>query len=65
MIREQVMTAFQESGYHRLCRVNCDVYDGIVNLDGQVSTFHLKQIAQSIVMRINQVRGIRNAIHVA
>lgn len=64
-IREQIMTAFQESGYHRLCRVNCDVDDGFVDLGGIVSTFHLKQVAQSLVMRISQVRGIRNAIHVA
>ena len=65
LIRERVMTAFQDSGYHRLCRISCHVYDGVVDLGGQVSSFHLKQVAQSLVLRIKQVRAVRNAIHVA
>lgn len=65
LIREQIMTAFQESGYHRLCRVRCQVDDGIVDLEGQVSTFHLKQVAQVLALRHGQVRRVHNNIQVA
>lgn len=61
-IREQVLTAFQESGYHRLCRLTCLVFGGAVLLKGRVSAFYLKQLAQTLAMQTADVRAVQNEI---
>lgn len=64
-IRECVMTAFQESGYHRLCQVRCHVQGDVVELGGHVSSFHLKQVAQTLAMQACHGWRIRNEICVS
>lgn len=53
-----------ESGYAELRRVRCDLEGGRLTLDGQVSTFHLKQLAQTIAAKVPSVRDIVNRIEV-
>jgi hypothetical protein len=43
----------------------CDVLDGVVELTGSVPSFYVKQLAQTAVLRIEQIRGIKNLLRVA
>jgi osmotically-inducible protein OsmY len=62
---QDALLALRRSGYGALSRIQCDVCDGVVELCGEVSTFHLKQMAQSVVLRLVNVRGVRNHVRVA
>jgi hypothetical protein len=53
-----------ESPYPEIRRVRCYVRDGVARLEGRVSTFHQKQLAQEIVRRAPGVNGIHNHIRV-
>ena len=63
-IGEHVGKALVESGYVDLRSIQCQVSDGFVKLTGCVSSFYVKQIAQTAVMRLQQVRGIENQLRV-
>lgn len=65
MIREKTMGLLRNSGYSSLARLNCQVADGEIVLMGRVPTFYLKQMAQTIVMRSQNEKGIRNEVRVA
>jgi osmotically-inducible protein OsmY len=64
-IREKVDRALQESGYAPLRRIECEVSDGVVELTGSVPSFYVKQLAQTAILRLEQIRGIRNHLRVA
>ncbi|TWT78116.1 hypothetical protein Pla123a_09050 [Posidoniimonas polymericola] len=42
--------------------VSCRFREGVLRLDGRVPTFHLKQIAQSLLDNIDGVSRIENAL---
>jgi len=63
-LRLQVIDRLHASGYLLLRKVQCDVADGIVTLSGSVPSFHLKQVAQAVLVKIEDVRGVRNLIEV-
>lgn len=63
-LREQVLKALRATGYPSLFRLRCEVEDGIVELQGEASTFYLKQLAQSTALRVPQIRGVTNLIEV-
>jgi hypothetical protein len=62
LLLAKVIARFRGSGYAPLMRLDCRVVDGVVELVGCVPTFHLKQIAQHLVLRIGNVKGIRNEV---
>jgi hypothetical protein len=64
-IHQEAIGLLQTSGYAHLARLNCRVADGVIVLMGQVPTFFLKQMAQTIVMRNRHALGIRNEVRVA
>jgi osmotically-inducible protein OsmY len=64
-IRENVHRALRESGYAPLREIQCDVSDGVVELTGSVPSFYVKQLAQTAVLRLEQIRGINNRLRVA
>jgi osmotically-inducible protein OsmY len=64
-IRERVNRALRESGYTPLRGVQCDVSDGVVELTGNVPSFYVKQLAQTAVLRLEQIRGVKNLLRVA
>jgi osmotically-inducible protein OsmY len=63
-LRAHICKVLEETGYTALRRVDCRVYDGVVELSGDVPTFYFKQIAQSAVLSIQWVRGVRNRLEV-
>ena len=53
------------SNYSPLRRLNCSVFEGVVEISGTVSSFYLKQLAQAAVMQLDKVNGVRNLVKVA
>ena len=53
------------SNYLALRRLQCECHDGQLVLLGRVPTFYLKQMAQTLVRQIPQVRKIENKVDVA
>jgi osmotically-inducible protein OsmY len=64
-IREKVSRVLRESGYAPLRGIHCDVSDGVVELTGSVPSFYVKQLAQTAVLRLEQIRGVNNLLRVA
>ncbi|MBS0261616.1 MAG: BON domain-containing protein [Planctomycetes bacterium] len=54
----------QQTRYAGLRRVDVDVRGGTVRLQGCVSSFHLKQLAQSIVQQVPGIRKVLNELEV-
>jgi osmotically-inducible protein OsmY len=64
-IREAVNRVLRETGYVPFRKIQCDVSDGVVELTGNVPSFYVKQLAQTAVLRVEQIRGVKNLLHVA
>ena len=53
-----------ESGYPSLRRVCCEFDGAQITLSGRVSSFHQKQIAQTLVRQVAQVQRVINQLYV-
>ncbi len=60
----EVERALHGSSHCGLRRVRCQFVDGSVTLSGVVVSYYLKQIAQTIVGRLPQVRRVYNQLRV-
>jgi hypothetical protein len=54
----------RSSGYRPLARLDCEVRDGRAILSGVVPTFYLKQVAQTLLLRLGEVQGVKNLVEV-
>lgn len=61
----EVDRALRASGYPELRNVRVIVQDGIVHLNGSVSRYYLKQIAQSAARSVVVQHGVKNELFVA
>lgn len=61
---EEVELSLQRTGYLELRGIRCLMQDGEVTLQGNVTTYYMKQVAQSLVRRIAGVISVRNEIAV-
>ncbi len=52
------------TGYRPLRSLRCAVAAGVVTISGSVPSFFLKQMAQEAVLRLDQVREVRNLVEV-
>ncbi|MCU0962110.1 MAG: BON domain-containing protein [Pirellulaceae bacterium] len=52
------------SSYNELRRVTGDFHEGILTLRGRVSSFYLKQVAQTLVQHLEGVERIVNRVEV-
>lgn len=59
-----VKNALEDCGYHTLRRVDVEICSGVVVLWGEVPTYHMKQIAQTIAHSVPGVRAIANGLDV-
>lgn len=55
---------FSHSPYRELREVHCRSRDGVLVLEGEVSSFYLKQMAQEIARQIEGVEIIANWLEV-
>ena len=54
----------QESPYLALRSVDCEFYQGVLTLTGEVPTYYTKQMAQTLVRGLDQVQRIENRLFV-
>lgn len=64
LIEAEASARLLRSSYGELRRVTGDFHEGILTLRGRVSSFYLKQIAQSLVQRLEGVERIVNRVEV-
>ena len=64
-IEARVGCALAQSAYYSVRRIQCSMQGGLLTLRGQVPTYHLKQIAQTIVSEVlNHSTRIKNQLEV-
>ncbi len=63
-VSELAERRLHESPYFFLKRINCDFERGRLTLRGTVPMWQLKQIAESIVARVDGVRQVVNEVEV-
>lgn len=63
-VAEEAERLLGASGYTDLRRLRCDCHDGVVSIRGHLSSYFLKQMAQTLVSRIDGVRRVSNLIKV-
>lgn len=56
--------ALRSSGYRALVRLNCEWVEGKLRLRGSVPSFHLKQMAQEVVLRLRLAAELENHVEV-
>jgi osmotically-inducible protein OsmY len=54
----------RHSTYPELRRVTCEYHEGILTLRGRVSSYYMKQIAQTIVQHVEGVERVVNRVEV-
>jgi osmotically-inducible protein OsmY len=64
-VQAEAQSRLQTSGYHQLSLVSCEFHEGVLTLRGHVSTFYLKQVAQTVIREVNGVGEINNRLDVA
>jgi osmotically-inducible protein OsmY len=63
-ILAEVHFRLDNSPYRELLGIDCELRDGVLILRGRVSSFYIKQIAQSAVFSLENVREIDNRLEV-
>lgn len=63
-LRAAALALLRCSGYRPLARLNCEVRDGRAVLTGVVPSFYLKQLAQELLLRLEELRGVLNLLEV-
>jgi osmotically-inducible protein OsmY len=64
LLVDRIKSTFAQLGYSQLNAIGCSVEDGEVLLTGEINSFYLKQVAQSVAIKVPGVKNIRNEIHV-
>ena len=54
----------RESSYRALRNVRCNYHEGVLTLRGCLRSYYLKQVAQSVVARIEGVELVNNRVEV-
>ncbi len=63
-LRGAVLRRLSASGYVSLRALRCEVAGAVVILRGALPSYYLKQMAQTLVLRLTGVRGVTNLVEV-
>lgn len=63
-LRRSVLESLVRSGYAALNFVTCEVHGSRVVLEGSVPSYHLKQLAQAFVLKVDGVARVENRLRV-
>ena len=63
-LEQQLRESFEQLGYPQLQAIKCQVEGDIVKLSGQLESFYLKQVVQSVAVKIAGSHSIQNLIEV-
>jgi hypothetical protein len=64
VMENRASSRLQRSLYPEVRRVACEFHEGMLNLRGRVSSFYLKQVAQTAVLEMDGVDEINNLLEV-
>ncbi len=64
LVEVEAGARLRRSSYREVRCVTCEFHEGILTLRGRVPTYYLKQIAQSLVCRMEGVAEINNRVEV-
>ena len=64
-IQAEAQSRLRRSGYHELHLVSCEFHEGVLTLRGRVSSFHLKQVAQTLIRDLDGAEEVNNRLEVA
>ena len=62
--KQSTLTALQSSNYAELRKLRCEVTEAVVIVHGVVSSYYLKQMAQTIIQRLEGVQSMMNLVEV-
>jgi osmotically-inducible protein OsmY len=65
LVEAEAQSRLRESGYHQLHVVSCEFHEGVLTLRGKVSSFYLKQVAQTLIRGLRSVAEVNNRLEVA
>ena len=63
-VQELAQRQLRESAYYSIRSVRCDFHEGVLTLRGCLSTYYLKQVAQTLVAKVEGVQLINNRVEV-
>ena len=63
-LQELARSALKSSGYRALALLECQARGDAVVLSGHVPSFYLKQVAQTVILRVAAVAKIENRVEV-
>jgi hypothetical protein len=61
-VRAQVRAALRAAGYPALADLDCRLVNGSIVLSGTVPTYYLKQVAQTVVLRLGATLRLDNCV---
>ena len=61
---ELLQISFNQLGYQQLNNIQCEVDGNVMILSGKLKSFYLKQIAQTVAIKIPGVASVLNKIEV-
>ena len=64
LLEQQLQESFEQLGYPQLQAIKCTVEGENVKLTGQLDSFYLKQVVQSVAVKIAGPHFIQNLIEV-
>ncbi len=64
LLRKAVISRLGTSGYPALGDLKCEVLGGGVVVSGAVPSFFLKQMAQTVILQLGNVKGVKNQLEV-
>jgi osmotically-inducible protein OsmY len=64
-ILSAVERRLRRSTYSPIRNLHCEFHDGVLTLRGRLSSYFLKQVAQSLVVHMEGVEKVQNRVEVA
>jgi osmotically-inducible protein OsmY len=64
VVEASVRSILQRSCYTQVQCVSCEFHEGVLTLRGRVSSYYLKQIVQTLVLRLEAVVELNNRLEV-
>lgn len=61
---ELLRISFDQLGYQQLNNIECELDGDVLVLSGKLKSFYLKQIAQTVAIKIPGVESVENRIEV-
>jgi osmotically-inducible protein OsmY len=63
-LEQRIQSTFERLGYSQLSAIHCSTEGDRIRLHGQLDSFYLKQVAQSVAMKVAGTSQIQNEINV-